>query len=65
MIIVSIGEAREMGNTLEYFKKGDIEVTIVLKLIKALGRVWMSLKNGAICFYGPLCWVEQQAIIVS
>lgn len=54
-----------MGNTLEHLKKGDLEVTSVLKIIKTLGRVWISLKNGPICFYEPICWVEQQAIIVS
>lgn len=53
-----------MGNTLERLKKGDLEVTGVLKMIKTLGRVWMSLNNGPICFYEPLCWVKQQAIIV-
>lgn len=67
MIIVSIGERRgkREGNTLEHLKKGGLEVTIVLKMIKTLGRGWMSLKNGPTCFYEPLCWVEQQAIIVS
>lgn len=34
-----------MGNTLEHLKKGDLEVKRVLKMIKTLGRVWMSLKN--------------------
>lgn len=67
MIIVSIGERRSErdGKYSGIFKKGDLEVTSVLKIIKTLGRVWISLKNGPICFYEPICWIEQQAIILS
>ncbi len=46
-----------MGNAVEHLTKGDLEVTGVLKTMKALGCASMSLKNCLISFYEPLLYI--------
>lgn len=46
-----------MENTVEHLLKGDLEVTVVLKMMKTLGCDWISLKHCPICFSEPLLYI--------